>query len=445
MKNPRTLVAIALAVLLVVGVAVLVRTTDRVNRVNVVGYFDNSNGIYVGDDVLILGVKVGGIESIDPEPERVKISFWYDSRYDVPADAKAAILSPAIVTSRAIQLTPVYTGGPVMANKAVIPEERTAVPVEWDEVRGQLERLSETLQPTEAGGVSPLGSVINTTADNVRGQGADIRDTVIKLSQAFSALGDHSTDIFSTIKNLAILVSALEDSTNLMRQLNQNLASVTGLLADDPGEVASAVRDLSGVVGEVQSFVAENRDSLGTTSEKLAGVTTALYESLDDVEQFLHVGPNSFQNYVNIWQPAQGAASAILAVNNFANPIQFLCGAVQAASRLGAEESAKLCVQYLAPIMKNRQYNFPPLALNQLIGPSTRPNELTYSEDWLRPDYVPPGGPPPAAAPPAGAPAPIPPPAAVPADTPPLEAEMVVSTNPNDGLRGLMVPTGAGS
>ena len=56
--------------------------------------------------------------------------------------------------------------------------------------------------------------------------------------------------------------------------------------------------------------------------------------------------------------------TGVLAVNNFANPIQFLCGAVQAASRLGAEQSAKLCVQYLAPIIKNRQYNFLPLGQN---------------------------------------------------------------------------------
>ena len=165
----------------------------------------------------------------------------------------------------------------------------------------------DTLQPTEPGGVSPLGSLINTTADNLRGQGANIRDTVIKLSQAFSALGDHSTDIFSTVKNLAILVSALQDSTNLMRQLNQNLASVTGLLADDPDEVGDAVRDLNAAVGEVQTFVAENREALGTTSDKLAGVTQALTDSLDDIKQFLHVAPNTLQNYVNIWQPAQGA------------------------------------------------------------------------------------------------------------------------------------------
>ena len=134
----------ALALLLVAGVAVLFRTSDTINRTNVVAYFENSNGIYVGDDVRILGVNVGRIDKIEPQPDRVKISFWYDSKYKVPADANAAILSPTLVTSRAIQLTPAYTGGPAMADDAVIPRERTVVPVEWDTLRQQLERLAKT-------------------------------------------------------------------------------------------------------------------------------------------------------------------------------------------------------------------------------------------------------------------------------------------------------------
>ncbi|MET4428425.1 MCE family protein [Mycolicibacterium sp. 624] len=430
----RNFIAAALVVVAAGGAVVLLRDTEQIDRTHVVAYFENSNGIYAGDDVRIVGVPVGRIESIEPQPTSVKVSLWFDSKYKVPADAKAAILSPTLVTARSIQLTPAYTGGPVMADDAVIPRERTAVPVEWDEVRRQLEKLSESLQPTEPGGVSPLGSAINTAADNLRGEGANIRDTVIKLSQAFSALGDHSTDIFSTVKNLAILVSALQDSTNLMRQLNQNLASVTGSLANDPDEVANAVHDLNDVVGEVQTFVADNREALGTTSDKLAGVTQALTDSLGDIKQVLHVAPNTLQNYVNIWQPAQGAVSSVPMLNNFANPLAFLCGAIQAASRLGAEQSAKLCVQYMAPIVKNRQYNFLPVAQNVFVGATTRPNELTYSEDWLRPDYIPPQ---PAAQ------QPLPPadgqPLA-PAMGPPLAAEAPVTPDPADGLQGLMVP-----
>jgi len=439
-RNSRIGLAIGLVLTLVGGLCVVLRLTEQVNRTHVVAYFANSNGIYAGDEVRILGVPVGKIDKIEPQPQRAKITFWYDSKYTVPADAKAVILSPSLVAVRAIQLTPAYTAGPALQDDAVIPLERTAVPVEWDDFRQQLQRLADTLQPTQPGGVSTLGTFVNTAADNLRGQGATIRDTLIKLSQAFSALGDHSKDIFSTVKNVSILVSALQDSTDLMRQLNQNLAAVTALLSNDPNEVGNVVSDINDVVGDVTSFVANNREALGTTSDKLASVTTALNQSLDDLKQTLHVAPTTFQNFVNIYQPAQGTLTGVLALNNFANPITFLCSAIQAASRLGAAQSAKLCVQYLAPIIKNRQYNFPPLGENVFVGASSRPNELTYSEDWLRPDYVPPPGQ-----------VPVPPPPGTGAARPsPLPAESPVSTgtqptDPSAGLQGMMVQPGGGA
>ncbi len=61
----------------------------RSARPRIVAYFDNSNGIFVGDEVRILGVPVGKIDTIEPQPARVKITFWFDSKYKVPADAKA--------------------------------------------------------------------------------------------------------------------------------------------------------------------------------------------------------------------------------------------------------------------------------------------------------------------------------------------------------------------
>lgn len=436
-KNARIGLAAALVLVLISGFVVLTRTAAGVGKIYGTAYFANSNGIFPGDEVRILGVAVGKVESITPEPERAKITFWYDDRYRVPVDVKAVILSPSLVTSRAIQLTPAYTTGPALGDNAVIPLERTAVPVEFDDFRQQLQKLSESLQPTQPGGVSTLGAFVNTAADNLRGQGPNIRDTIVKLSAAFSALGDHSNDLFSTLKNLSILTSALHDSTDLMRQLNVNLAAVTGLLSNGPDEVGRAIKDIDAVVDDVQSFVAENRESLGTTSDKLASVTKALVDSEDDIKQALHIAPNAFQNFLNIYQPAQGSFTGALALNNFANPISFICGAIQAASRLGAEDSAKLCVQYLAPIVKNRQLNFPPIGLQQLlVGASARPNEITYSEPWMRPDYVPP---------PADDSAPQDPKSPAPMDSSPMAAQAPLPaearpTDPTTGLPGLMVP-----
>ena len=432
-RNGRAALALVLTIVLAGGLALVLLRPGGTARTTIVGYFQNTNGLFRGDDVRILGVTVGKIDNIEPEPSRAKVTFWVDSNYKVPAEAKAVIMSPSLVTARTIQLVPAYTDGPTMADGAVIPIERTAVPVEWDDFRDQLQKLTATLQPTQPGGTSTFGALINSTADNLRGQGATLRDTVIKLSQAFSALGDHSDDIFTTIRNLSVFVSALQSSAQLLTELNGNLSAVTGLIANDPTAISNAVKDLTTAVGDVNTFVAQNREPIGTTTDRLASITTAVNASLEDLKQSLHIAPSAFANVLNIYQPAQGAVVGALAVGNFANPISFLCGAIQAASRLGAEQSAKLCVQYLAPIIKNRQYNFPPIGISPFVGAQARPNEITYSEDWLRPDYVPPAG---AASGPA------------PADTAPLPAEApppppeATSTDPTAGLSGLMVPGG---
>jgi phospholipid/cholesterol/gamma-HCH transport system substrate-binding protein len=437
MRLLRIATAITLAVILAVAITVVATPWWKsVAKNTYVAYFANTNGLYTGDEVRILGVAVGTVEEIDPQPNAAKVTFSVDKQYPVPADVQAAILSPSLVSARAIQLVPAYSNGPKLADGASIPKERTAVPVEWDDLRQQLEKLTDSLQPTTPGGVSPVGEFINSTAANLRGQGDTAHDTVVKLSQAISALGDHSTDIFSTVRNLQMLVSALSSSSDLLAAFNTNLADITTVLSNSPNEVADATKGLDGAVNDLRGFVADNRESIGVTVDHLNAVTTALNESRGDIKQVLHIAPTVFQNFMNIYQPAQSAVTGILAPVNFADTVQFICSAIQAASRENWERSSKLCVQYLAPIIKNRQYNFPPLGINPFVGASARPNEITYSEDRLNP-HLPPQAPPDA-----------PLPANNPAE--PLAAEAAVGdlppeatpTDPSLGLQGLMVPAG---
>ncbi|MFV8051621.1 virulence factor Mce family protein [Mycobacterium sp. 48b] len=416
----RTAIASALNVILVVAITVVATPWwDRVRDNTFTAYFDNTNGLYTGDEVRILGVAVGTVENIEPQPDAAKVTFTVDRQYPVPADVQAAILSPSLVSARALQLVPAYESGPKLADGSAIPRERTAVPVEWDDLRQQLEKLTDSLQPTTRGGPSAVGEFVNSAADNLRGQGDTARDTVIKLSQAVSALGDHSTDIFSTVRNLQLLVSALTSSSDLLASFNTNLADVSTVLSNSPDEVANATQALDVAVNDLRGFVAENREGLGVTFDRLNAITTALNDSRADVKQVLHIAPTVFQNFMNIYQPAQSAVTGILAPVNFANTVQFICSAIQAASRKDFEQSAKLCVQYLAPIIKNRQYNFPPLGINPFVGASARPNEITYSEDRLNPHLPPPAAPPPTESQPAP-----------------------IQTDPALGLPGLMLPGG---
>jgi phospholipid/cholesterol/gamma-HCH transport system substrate-binding protein len=435
-RNVRIALATTLVVILAVAIT-LVATPwgQRATKNTFVAYFANANGLYTGDEVRVLGVAVGTVESIDPQPNRTKVTFSVDRNVPVPADAKAAILSPSLVSARAIQLVPAYSGGPKLASGDAIPQDRTAVPVEWDDFRQQLEKLTETLQPTTPGGVSPVGEFINTGADNLRGNGETARDTVIKLSQAVSALGDHSTDIFTTVRNLQLLVSALTSSSDLLAAFNTNLADISTVLSNTPNEVANATQGLDGAVTDLRGFVAENREGVGVTVDKLASITTALNDSRGDIKQVLHITPTVFQNFMNIYQPAQSSVTGILAPVNFANTVQFICSAIEAASRQGFEKSSKLCMQYLAPIIKNRQYNYFPLGVNPFAGASARPNEITYSENRLNPNLPPP--------PLANVPPPLGTPLPAEASLPLAPLPNATPTDPNQGLEGLMVPGGS--
>jgi phospholipid/cholesterol/gamma-HCH transport system substrate-binding protein len=412
-------------------------------------YFTESNGLFVGDEIRILGVAVGVVDKIEPQPTRSKVTFSVDKEYAIPADARAAILSPSLVTSRAIQLVPAYSSGPKLSPGSTIPLNRTAVPVEWDDFRKQLEKLTDALQPATPGGVNSVGEFINSAADNVRGQGDTARDTVIKLSQAISALGDHADDIFSTVRNLQLLVSALYSSSDLLASFNQNLASVTTLLTNTPNEIGNAIKSLDGALGDVRQFLADNRESMGTTFDRLSSITTALNDSRYDIKQILHIAPTVFQNFLNIYQPAQSAMTGILALNNFADIPQWICSAIESASRARLSRVSKLCLQYLNPVIKNRIYNYIPAGINPFVGTQARPNEITYSEDWLRPGSAPPlpeGPPPPETVPgppqqplPVEAPGLTEQPAPTEAPAPPPNA----LTDSTRVLQDLMLPVGA--
>ena len=99
----------ALVVALIGGIYVL---WPRVTTYRVVGYFTSAAGLYPGDDVRIVGVPVGSIESISPEADAVKITMTVQDSVKVPADARAVIIAPNIVSARFIQLTPRLQTGP---------------------------------------------------------------------------------------------------------------------------------------------------------------------------------------------------------------------------------------------------------------------------------------------------------------------------------------------
>ena len=168
-KRSVAIIAAVLIGLLVIGGA-LWWVFTRAGTTKITAYFDKSVGIYDGSDVRVLGVKVGTVESVEPQGDQVKVELRVDRGIDIPAGASAAQITPSVVADRYIQLTPVFTGGDKMASGAVIPIEKTATPVEVDQLYSSIDELASALGPEGANKNGALSDFVETGAAQPRGQ-----------------------------------------------------------------------------------------------------------------------------------------------------------------------------------------------------------------------------------------------------------------------------------
>jgi phospholipid/cholesterol/gamma-HCH transport system substrate-binding protein len=419
-------------------------------------------------------VPIGSIESISPQADAVKITMRVHDGVKLPSDARAVVISPNIVAARFIQLTPAYKSGPAMKDGDAIALNRTAVPVEWDEVKSELTQLSQQLGPQAGQVQGPLGAFIDQAADTFDGNGDSFRQALRELSQTAGRLGDSRTDLFGTVKNLQILIDALSRSNEQIVQFSGHLASVSQVLAESSAGLDKTLGTLNQALSDIRGFLNDNNTTLINSVNKLTDFTSLLSNQSDDIEQLLHVLPNAMANFYNIYNPAQGTANGLLSLPEFTNPVQFICANFDGAGQPDNYKRTEICRQRMAPVLRRLQMNYPPImshGINTITAykgqviydtPATQAKAQTYIPylQWVPADgkypprsgegtdvsslllppnpvpgppppaqpytlgpVVPPAGPPPGPPPgPAAAPGPLPAEAPLPADAvPPMQ------------------------
>jgi phospholipid/cholesterol/gamma-HCH transport system substrate-binding protein len=384
--------AIALAGLVVFGTGVAIRNTFF-RATTITAYFPTATAIYPGDDVRVSGMKVGTIAAIQPEGTRAKIVLKVDHGVSIPADAKAVIVAQNLVAARYVQLTPAYrSSGPTMRDGAVIPVDRTAVPVEWDQVKTQLMRLATELGPNSKVSTPSVSRFIDSAADALGGDnGEKLRQTLSQLSGVARVFANGSGNLVDIIKNLQTFLSALRDSNTQIVQFDNRLATLTSVLDDNKSDLDAALTDLSGAVGEVQRFIAGSRDATSEQLTRLADVTQILVDNKMSLKNVLHVAPNAIANGYNDYDPDVGNIRGGVGIQNVTNPTWAFCSQIGALENATSVESGKLCGLYLSPALKVFNpllffnFNYLPIPVNPLLAPAFDSKNVIYTEDRLKP------------------------------------------------------------
>jgi phospholipid/cholesterol/gamma-HCH transport system substrate-binding protein len=293
------------AVLAVVGLVVVALSATGIAMAagdddggdhHLTAFFTRTIGLYQGNDVRVLGVRVGSIDSLEVEGERVRVEMTVEGKYQLPADVKAVVVPPSVVSDRYVQLTPAFTGGPELEQDAVLDTDRTQVPLEFDEIFRNLDELNVALGPRGANKNGALARLVKISAKNLDGNGEEFNGAFKQFSAAVSALAGSKTDLFATVRQLQQFNTMLARNDGGVRALNANLAQVGDQLAAEREDLGAALANLSTALQLVNSFVAENRTTLTRDIHKLTTVTNVLTREKEAIKQVIDTAPFALIN-----------------------------------------------------------------------------------------------------------------------------------------------------
>ena len=340
MSGLKRFVVPAVLVALVLAAGVWMFTGGSESK-TLVAHFPRTISVYEGSDVRVLGVPVGTVKEITPSGTDVVVRMEYDADVDLPKDAQAVIIAPSIVGDRYVQLTPSYTGGAKLPDGATLAVENTAVPLELDQVYASLNDLNVALGPDGANSNGALTDLLEVTADNFGGQGEQFHKTIANFSQLSQTLEDNKEELFGSAEQLEKFIFTLAQNDSTVRSFNQSLSNVSTMLDDEKEELAASLRNLSVALGEVTTFVKDNKASLRRNIKGINRVAKVLVKQRAALEETLATAPLALNNLALTYNPQAGTLDTNANLGSItgqieSNPALLLCTLVENSDPTGS-------------------------------------------------------------------------------------------------------------
>lgn len=257
--------------------------------------FEDTAGLFVGNDVGVLGVRVGEVTELEPTGQVVKVTMEIDEGVQIPATAGAVIVSRSVATDRYVELTPVYDSGPTLTDGAMIEAKRTRVPVEFDELLASLTSLTDAIAGPDQS-ANALSDVLDVGAKVLDGNGEVIAQTVADLADALAAVNGGSGDFEGIVENLDILTQALATNDATVREFGTSVAQVTTMLDQQHVAIERTFDALSVMLEEVAAFARDHHAEIGDQLVDIASLSQTLVDHQNQLAETLEVFPLMMQN-----------------------------------------------------------------------------------------------------------------------------------------------------
>jgi phospholipid/cholesterol/gamma-HCH transport system substrate-binding protein len=233
--------------------------------------FTDASGLKIGDDVRILGVKVGTVDSLTVVDDRfAEVRFDMDAGRRLPASATATVKYRNLVGQRYLALGTGTGSAELLKPGDTIPVERTRPALNLTVLFNGFKPLFQALKPED---VNKLAFEI---VQVLQGEGGTVDSILRHTATLTSTIAGRDKVIGDLIDNLNTVLGTVNGRSNEVSDLILSLQQlVSGLAADrEPiGEAVSALGDLTdttaGLLNQARPSLKQDIALLGPLAETL--------------------------------------------------------------------------------------------------------------------------------------------------------------------------------
>jgi virulence factor Mce-like protein len=236
------------------------------NGYDVAADFSDSGGIFVNAEVTYRGVGVGRVSDMQLTDSGVRVTLTVNpDAPDIPADTSAVVANRSAVGEQYVDLRPPDDAGPYLADGAVIPQDRTSIPIPVEQLLLDVDGL--------------VGSIDT----------ADLRVVVDELGTAFAGAGD---DLSRLLDNGDLLLTRAEQSLPQTLRLITDGQTVLDTQAESRSAIQSWASDLRALTDTLVSSDPDIRSLLVNAPDAGAALQTLVQDagpSLGPLVRYLDV------------------------------------------------------------------------------------------------------------------------------------------------------------
>jgi phospholipid/cholesterol/gamma-HCH transport system substrate-binding protein len=219
---------------------------------NVTVEFESSPGLHPNFEVDYLGVRIGKIDSVRLEKNKVLVKLDIERGVKIPKGVSAAAARKSAVGEPVVELSPPKgrTDGPAMEAGAVIPVSQTSVPPKYGDLFGAVIDSLKAIDPDDA------RVLTHELAEGWAGREDSLRQIVNGGDQLTATFAENTELLDGLTKDLGKITSVLNQNRNHLGagELRRLRDDGPGLLADVNGLLEKTGPDFECTVGTLGNW-----------------------------------------------------------------------------------------------------------------------------------------------------------------------------------------------